>query len=415
METLMECCAGLDVHQGSVVVALLCVKGRKVEKEIRTFGTMKADLEQLADWLCESECTDVAMEATGVYWLPVYAALEYRLNVTVANARHISKVPGRKTDVSDAEWIAQLLMHGLLKKSFIPPADLRCVRDIMRYRRGLVETRTTERNRVLKLLESASIKLASVASDVFGVSGMLMLKAMALGTKTPSEVAKLAKGVLKKKEDQLCLALDGRLQPHHRQLLTMQISRLQELEADIAELEAKANALLKPYQREMELLQSIPGVSWVGAGTIICELGVDMSVFPSSGHFASWIGLTPGNNQTGGKSRPAKVTLGNVYVKTALAECALSTSRAKGTHLRDKFYRVKARRGHQRAVIAVAHKMARIAYCILRDKTPYRELGDAYLDRRDEARIVSSQVRRLNRLGYKVTLERLTPVHTPCS
>src|SRR3989441_403238 len=332
MQTLVERGCGLDVHQATVVACLLIVlKNGRVHKQMRTFGTTTRELLTLRDWLLSEGCTHVAMESTGVYWKPVYAILEGALEIVVANAQHVKKVPGRKTDVKDAEWIADLLCHGLLRPSFVPPKPIRELRDLMRYRRKLTESQAAERNRLLKLLETTNIKLASVASDVFGVSGRLMLEALAQGKATPQEMAELAKGLLRKKIPELEPALEGRLEEHHRFLLELQLRRLEAAEEDLAALQQCIQEKLKPYARQLALLDEIPGVDWTVAAVIIAELGVDMSVFGSASQLASWAGVCPGNNESAGKRRSSRVPKGNVYLKTALVEAAHAAARTKGS------------------------------------------------------------------------------------
>ncbi|HKV38547.1 MAG TPA: IS110 family transposase [Blastocatellia bacterium] len=407
MQTLVECGCGLDVHQATVVACLLIVlKDGKVHRRMRTFGTTTRELVGLREWLLSEGCTHVAMESTGVYWKPVYAILEGALEIVVANAQHVKKVPGRKTDVKDAEWIADLLCHGLLRSSFVPPKPIRELRDLMRYRRKLVESQTAERNRLLKLLETANIKLASVASDVFGVSGRLMLQALAKGNATPQEIAQLAKGLLRKKIPELEPALEGKLEEHHRFLLELQLRRLQAVEEDLALLGQRLQEKLEPYAAQLTLLQEIPGVDWTLAAVIIAELGVDMSVFQSVSQAASWAGVCPGNNESAGKRKNSRIPKGNVYLKTALVEAAQSASKAKGTYLRDKFYRLKARRGYKRAVVAVAHKILLAIYHMLSQEVSYQDLGDLYLDKLNKHHLTRNLVRRLERLGYTVTLEQ---------
>jgi len=407
MQTLVERGCGLDVHQATVVACLLIVlKNGRVHKQMRTFGTTTRELLTLRDWLLSEGCTHVAMESTGVYWKPVYAILEGALEIVVANAQHVKKVPGRKTDVKDAEWIADLLCHGLLRPSFVPPKPIRELRDLMRYRRKLTESQAAERNRLLKLLETTNIKLASVASDVFGVSGRLMLEALAQGKATPQEMAELAKGLLRKKIPELEPALEGRLEEHHRFLLELQLRRLEAAEEDLAALQQCIQEKLKPYAKQLALLDEIPGVDWTVAAVIIAELGVDMSVFGSASQLASWAGVCPGNNESAGKRRSSRVPKGNVYLKTALVEAANAATRAKGTYLRDKFFRLKARRGYKRALVAVAHKILVAIYHMLSQEVCYNDLGDLYLDRLNKHHLTRNLVHRLERLGYTVTLEQ---------
>src|SRR6516165_3637946 len=405
MQTLVERGCGLDVHQATVVACLLIVcKDGKVQKQLRTFGTTTRELLRLREWLLSEGCTHLAMESTGVYWKPVYAILEGALQIVVANAQHVKKVPGRKTDVKDAEWIAELLCHGLLRSSFVPPQPIRELRDFTRYRRKLVESRSSDRNRLLKVLETANIKLASVATDVFGTSGRLMLRALIEGKSTPQEMADLAKGLLRKKIPELELALEGKLEEHHRFLLKLQLDRLERVESDLAALEQRIQEKLQPYATQLALLQEIPGVERTLAAVIIAELGVDMSVFQSVSQLASWAGVCPGNNESAGKRKSSRIPKGNVYLKTALVEAANSAARAKGTYLRDKFYRLKARRGYKRAAVAIAHKILVSIYHMLSHNASYNDLGDLYLDKLNKNHLTRNLVRRLERLGFSVTL-----------
>jgi transposase len=407
MQALVERGCGLDVHQANVVACLLIVrKDGKVQKQMRTFGTTTRELLSLREWLLSESCTHMAMESTGVYWKPVYAILEGALEIVVANAQHVKKVPGRKTDVRDAEWIADLLCHGLLRSSFVPPKPIRELRDLTRYRRKLVESQAAERNRLLKLLETANIKLASVATDVFGMSGRLMLRALVEGKTTPQEMAELAKGKLRKKIPELEPALEGKVEEHHRFLLRLQLGRLEAVEKDLAVLEQRIQEKLKPYEAQLTLLDEIPGVDWTLAAGIIAEMGVDMNVFGSVSQLASWAGVCPGNNESAGKRKSSRIPKGNVYLKTALVEAANSAAKAKGTYLRDKFYRLKARRGYKRAAVAVAHKIMVAVYHMLSHRVCYNELGDAYLDKRNKHQLTRNLIHRLERLGYSVTLEQ---------
>ena len=304
MEAVVERCAGLDVHQGSVVACvLLGAAGRKPRKEVRTFATATADLVALRDWLEDLGVTHVGMESTGVYWKPVYAILEGHFALIVGNAHHIKAVPGRKTDVKDAEWIADLIRHGLVRASFVPPPAIRDLRDLVRLRRSLSEGLTTERNRTLKLLETANIKRASVASEVFGVSGLAMLRALVENAASPEQMADLAKGKLRRKLTPLARALEGRLTEHHRFVLALHLRRMAAIEADLAALDARIEAQIEPFQRQRALLRQIPGVDDRVAATIIAEIGIDMSVFGNAMRLASWAGVCPGNYESAGKQR----------------------------------------------------------------------------------------------------------------
>lgn len=405
MEAIVERCCGLDVHKKTVVACrLVGTPGKRAQKEVRTFGTTTSELEAMRDWLNEARCTHVGMESTGVYWVPVYAVLEGHFELVVGNATHIKNVPGRKTDVKDAEWIADLLRHGLIKRSFVPPKWQRRLRDLVRYRRKLVESETAERNRLLRLLETCNIKLASVASDVFGVSGRAMLEALIKGEASPAEMAKLARGALRKKEDQLTLALRGKLEEHHRFMLRTQLDRVERIADDINTIDVRIDEELEPYEAEMTLLREIPGVDRVVAMTIIAELGVDMSIFPSAGHAAAWTGVCPGNNESAGKRRGRAKRHGNVHLTSALVQAAMAASRKKGAYLKERFWRLSARRGKKRAAMAVAHSILIAAYHMLSNGEPYRDLGAAYLDERRKAVAQRQLVRRLEALGHEVVL-----------
>jgi transposase len=410
MGPLIERCCGLDVHQAEIVACLLVGRpGRKLRAETRRFGVTTAGLLELADWLRAAKCTHVAMESTGIYWQPVYAVLEGLFTLVVANARHVKNVPGRKTDMADCAWIADLLRHGLIRASFVPPRPIRALRDLVRFRSARVEARTAERNRVIKVLESANIKLAGVASDVFGVSGMRMLEALAEGRLAPAEIANLAKGRLRRKLDQLTLALEGSLQPHHRRLLRLQLACLAEAERHIAEIEAEIAVALEPYADEMALLMTIPGIDWANAAAQIGEHGADMSHWPKVETFAAWSGACPGNHESGGKRRKVGARKGNVHLKKVLHNAAVGASRTNGSYLKDKYHRLKARRGASRALGAIAHKIARSVYFVLSRRVPYKDLGADYLDKLDPQRLVRNLTRRLERLGYRVTLQSASP------
>jgi transposase len=405
MDAIVERVAGVDVGQASVVATVLVgAAHERARKETRAFGTVTRELLALREWLLGKGVTQVALEGTGIYWRPVYEVLEDAFDMILGNAHHIKNVPGRKTDVKDSEWLADLARHGLIARSFVPPKPIRQLRELLRYRRKLVESRTTERNRLLKVLETANIKLASVASNVFGVSGRLMLQALLEGGATPAAMAALAQGRLRKKRAELEQALEGRLDEHHRFLLQVQLRRLDSVDADIACLDARIDQALESCRTQWEVLQQIPGVSGGVAAVIVAELGPDMSVFPSAQHAAAWAGVCPGNNESAGKRMRAGARKGNVHLRTALVEAAIAASRTKDSYLRDKFYRLRARRGTRRAAMAIAHKILIAAYHLLSTGGPYRELGATYLDGLEKRRTTRNLVRRLERLGYEVTI-----------
>jgi transposase len=374
---------------------------------------MTSELLALKSWLASEGCTHVAMESTGVYWMPVYNVLEGSFELIVGNATHIKNVPGRKTDVKDSEWLANLCRHGLIRKSFVPPRDLRDLRDLTRYRRKLVESHTAEGNRLHRLLETANIKLTSVVSEILGVSGRLMLRAILKGESTPAQMADLAKRRLRSKMADLTLALDGRVTEHHRFLLQMQLDRVEQVERDLEKLDARIDEKLAPYKKQLEQLKTIPGVDWVCAATIIAELGVDMSVFPTAEHAAAWAGVAPGNNESAGKRKGQPTRKGNVHLTTALVQAAVCAARKKGSYLKDKYWRLKARRGPKRAAMAVAHKILVATYNMLRTASEWKDLGEPYLDRLAPKAVKTQLVRRLEQLGYHVTLELLQPPAIP--
>jgi len=406
MEAIVTVGCGLDVH-AAVIVACLLSGGpdARPRKEVRKFGTMTRDLEALRGWLAEAGCTHVAMESTGVYWKPVHAALEDYCIVVVANARHIKNVPGRKTDVKDCEWIATLLRHGLLRSSFVPPRPFRSLRKLLRYRAKLVQTRTAEQNRLQGLLHAANIQLGNVAADIFGVSGMLMLRALVQGNASPEQMASLAKGKLRKKHTSLVAALEGRLDDDDRYLLRMQLDRIDALNLDVAQLDRRIDAKLEPYRQIHQRLTQIPGVDRVVAAVIIAELGVDMSVFLTAWHAASWTGVCPANNESAGKHKSSRARKGNVHLRTALVQAATCAARTRGTYLKDKYHRIKARRGPKRAALAVAHKILIAAYHMMAHGKHYQELGDAYLDGLSRERTTKGLIARLRRMGYQVELQ----------
>jgi transposase len=407
MEVVYPRCASIDVHKETAVTEVLLHEAGKVQKEIRTFRTMTDDLLGLNDWLLANGITIVAMESTGVYWKPIYNLLEGNFEVLLVNAAHIKAVPGRKTDVKDCEWLADLLAHGLLKGSFIPPQDIRDLRDLTRYRKSLMDERVREINRLQKILESANIKLSSVATDVMGVSGRAMLAALIAGDTTPEALADLAKGRLRKKLPLLRQALKGRFRPHHQSMLEMILSHLDYLDELIERLSQEVEQQIAPFFQEIQLLDTIPGVDLKVAEAIIAEIGMDMSRFPSDRHLASWAGLCPGNNESAGKRKNGKTRKGDRWLKRSLIEASLAASRTKDTYLGVLFHRVARRRGVKKAVIAVAHAILVIAYHILAEKLPYREFGANYFDRLNEAYIKHSIIERLESLGYRVILEPL--------
>lgn len=405
MQLVHERCAGLDVHKRTVVACVLTTQPEGTcQREVRTFSTMTADLLALGDWLDALRISVVALESTGVYWRPVFNLLEEGRTLILVNPQHIKAVPGRKTDVKDSEWLADLLRHGLLTPSFIPPQPIREVRELTRYRKSLVEERAREVGRVQKVLEGANIKLASVATDVLGKSGRAMLEALICGEQDPAVLAELARGRLRAKRPQLQGALQGRLVAQHRTVLKHLLGHIDFLEQSIAELEAEIEHSLAPFGQAVALAQTLPGIAETAASAIVAEIGVDMSRFPSARHLASWAGVCPGNKQSGGKRLSGQTTKGNPYLRAVLAEVAWAISRTKDNYLAAQFHRIARRRGQQKAMMAVAHSVLVILYHMLREGRPYTDLGPDYFERLEASQIERYHVRRLERLGYTVTL-----------
>lgn len=405
MDVLRERSAGLDVHR-SVIVACVLVSaaGTAVSKTVQSFTATAAGLASLAAWLGSFAVTHVGMEGTGVYWMPVYAALEAAGGMTpiVANARHIKAVPGRKTDVIDAEWIARLIRYGLVRPSFVPPRPIRDLRDLTRYRRTLVEAQASERRRLIKQLEAADMKLAEVLSDVFGLTGRAILRALIEGTATPAQMAALARGHARKKIVPLTAALGGQLAEHQRFMLRMQLARIEDTEQQIAQLDGQIAARLEPYQAQMALLTSIPGIEWSSAAAILAEIGVDMSVFPTAGHLAAWAGVCPANNQSAGKQKRAGARTGNRHLTTLLCNAAVSAAHRKRSYFKSKYYSLKSRIGGGKAVLAIGHKLLVCIWHMLSEGCFYRELGESYLDRRTEQQTLKRYARKLEALGYTI-------------
>ncbi len=410
MDVIVERCAGIDVHQAQLTV---CVRvpgadGKRVE-ELASFGTTTPDLLALADWLAAHGVTQVAMEGTGVYWKPCYWLLEQSFELWLVNAQHVKNLPGRKTDTKDAAWLCQLLEHGLLRKSFVPPREIRDLRDLTRYRKALIRERAAEVNRLHKVLEDAGVKLSSVASDIMGVSGRAMLEALVAGTSDPELLAELAKARLRAKLPALRKALDARFRDHHGFLVAQVLAHIDYLEEAIAAVGERIDAAIAPFQAAVELLVAIPGVQRRTAEVVVAEIGVDMSRFATSRHLSSWAGLSPGNNESAGKHKHGRTTKGSPWLRTALVEAALGATRPHG-YLRAKYWRVRGRRGHQRAVIAVAHGLLEIIHHVLSTGELYSDLGNGYFERRQAEYLRRRAVRQLERLGHHVTLtEAPTP------
>jgi transposase len=412
MEPMYAACAGLDVHKQTVVA---CVRRQgpqgKARPQTRTFGTTTGALLDLSDWLSESGVTHVAMESTGVYWKPIWNILEGHFQIALVNAQHIKQVPGRKTDVKDAEWIAQLLQHGLLRGSFVPAAPQRELRELTRQRRKLIQARAAVANRIQKVLEDANIKLASVATDVLGVSGRAMLEGIIGGEANPEILANQARGRLRNKIPQLEAALRGRVTEHHRFLLRLLLDDLTAREGLIARLSERIEQVMPAACEEaVQRLVTIPGVDVRAAEAIVAEMGADMEQFPSAAHLSSWAGMCSGNNESAGKRKSGKTRKGNRWLREVLVQSAWAAGRTKDTYLSAQFRRMAGRRGKKRAAVVLGHTLLVIMYQVLKKRSSYRELGADYLDRLDQERLTRGLVRRLERLGHRVILAPPEPV-----
>jgi transposase len=412
MDRLIERCSMLDIHKSQITACVRVPDGAGGRRqEIREFAATTSGLLTLADWLRSWAVTVVGMEATGVYWRPVFYLLEDEFECRLYNARHLRHVPGRKSDVQDAEWGCQLIEHGLVRSSFVPERPVRELRDLVRYRKAKIQERTREVQRVEKTPQDAGIKLSSVASEVLGVSARKMLDALISGTHDPEILAELAKGTLRKKLPALREALQGRFTGHHALLIGQMLAQIDFLDETIAALSERIEELTRPFSREIELLDTIPGVDKRAAELLLAEIGPDMSRFPTDAHLASWAGMCPGQRQSGGKKHPAATRKGSKWLRGTLTECSKGIVRTKGTYLSARYHRIKSRRGHAKATIATGHKILTAAYHVLQQGVPYNELGEEFFYRRDtEAteRYRRRLIHQLERLGHQVTLEPLS-------
>jgi len=408
MEVLYPKCAGLDVHQANVVACLRIAEGARASHEVRTFETTTKGLLALADWLRESGCTHVAMESTGVYWKPVWHVLEGEFELVLANASHIRNVPGRKTDVNDAMWIADLLAHGLIRGSFVPPVAIQELRDLTRTRKQLVREVARHTQRIQKTLEDANIKIAGVISDILGASGRAFLDALIAGETDPEKLADLARGRLRASRTQIVEALRGRVREHHRFMLKLHLDQVSSLQKAIAELEARLGERLEPFREDVKLLVTIPGISQTAAQVMASEMGMDMHRFPSDDSLVSWAGMCPRSDESAGKRRSTRIRKGAPWLKTTLIQAAWAAVRTKNSYLRVLFHRLKARRGAMKAIVAVAASMLRSAYHMLSRRVPYQDLGPAHFDARNRTRTASRLLKRLKELGIEVLQTRVS-------
>jgi transposase len=403
MEVLHPRCAGLDVHKQTVVACIRLARGRNVSREVQTFGTTTGELLRLLEWLQKERVTQVAMEATGVYWKPVWHILEGHVSLVLANAREVKHVPGRKSDVTDAEWIADLLAHGLIRSSFVPPAPIQELRDLTRTRKQLVRERTQHVQRLQKVLEDANIKLDNVVTDLLGLSGRAMLEAMIRGQSEPERLAKLAHPRLRATPAELKEALTGRVTEHHRFLLRLHLAQVDAVDAAIETLERRLEEKLEPFRRAYEHLQTIPGVSQTVAAVLLAEIGPDMSPFPDAEHLVAWAGLCPRFKESAGKRKNTRTRRQN-WLKTTLVQAAWAAVKKKDSYLRAQYLRLKARRGAKKAIVAVAASMLTAAYHMLKNDVEYHDLGADYFQQRNREKHVFQLVRRLQNLGYDVQL-----------
>jgi transposase len=403
MDILYPRCAGLDVHKDMVMARVRCVSVPAVD-ETRSFVTTTEALVELQEWLSSHAVTHVAMEATGVYWKPVWHLLEEHFELILANAQHIKNVPGRKTDVNDAAWIADLLAHGLISASFVPPKPIQELRDLTRTRKQLVREVSQHSLRIQKTLEDANIKLGSVLSDVLGHSGRAILNAVIAGETDPERLADLARGNARKKRTELIQALHGRISAHHRRLLKLHLRLIDALQQALATVDADVGKILTPIQECARLLTTMPGVSELTAHVLVAEIGVDMARFPTAGHLLSWATMCPRNDESAGKRRSTRTRKGAPWLKTALVTAAWAAVRVKGSYLQAQFLRLKTRRGAKKAILAVAASMLNAAWHMLKDRVEYKDLGADHFARRDRSKAILRLVRRLNDLGCKVEL-----------
>ncbi|PYY27527.1 IS110 family transposase [Paenibacillus illinoisensis] len=401
MDVLIERACGLDVHKKNITACIITPEG----KEIKTFRTHTVFILELIDWIKDHRCTHVAMESTGVFWKPIVNLLEAEdIEFLVVNAQHIKAVPGRKTDVKDAEWICNLLRHGLLKPSYIPDRNQREMRELVRYRRSLIQERSREHNRVQKVLEGANIKLASVVSDIMGLSSRDMLEAMVNGETDSETLAGFARRSMKRKKEELELALKGNMSSHQRMMLKTMLTHIDFLNEQIIELDMEVAKRLAPFQKDLDRLDSIPGIAARTAEQILAEIGTDIAArFPSAAHLCSWVGLVPGHNESAGKRKTSKTRKGNKYLRSALIEASHSI-RGSDNYLGAQYRRIAARKGRQRAAVAVAHSIMTIAYHLLTRQEDYKDLGSDYFEKRHQDAIVKQTVRKLENLGFTVTL-----------
>jgi transposase len=405
MEVLYPRCAGLDVHAGSVTACARIATGPQVAYEHLTVATTTRGLLELAEWLTTHGCTHVGMEATGVYWKPVWHVLEDHFTLVLANAMHIRNVPGRKSDMNDATWIADLLAHGLIRSSFVPPAPIQELRDLTRTRRQLVHEISRHVLRIQKTLEDANLKLTQVMSDVVGVSGRAILHALIDGETDPGRLADLTRGRLKATRAELMDALHGRVTEHHRFMLKLHLDQIDGLDGAVTAIEARIGDALGPFRAAVSLLTTIPGISETTARVLIAEIGTDMTRFPSVGHLISWAGFCPRLDESAGKRRSTRTRQSAPWLKPTLVNAAWAATHKKDSYLRAQFLRIKSRRGAKKAILAVASSMLTAAYFMLRDGVEYHDLGPRHFEQRDKEQLAKRLLQRLRDLGVAVEVK----------
>lgn len=404
MEVVHQRCCGIDVHQASLAVCVSIKEEGKSEKHLLRCGTTTAELLRLSDWLREHGVTHVAMEATGVYWKPVWHVLEGQFELLLANPTQVKALRGRKTDLKDGERIADFLQHGLLQGSFVPPRAIQELRDLTRGRTTLKQEQTRVSNRILKVLEDANVKLSTVLTDVLGVSGREMLKAIVAGESDAAKLAELARGCARKKIPEIQQALTGNLSEHHRFLLKQWLEVWEELAERITKFEERIEEQMRPFEKAVATWTSLPGIDQVTAWTIVAEMGADLKPFPTAAHAASWAGLCPGQEESAGKRHSGRTRSGNVWLRRALTQAAWGASRTKGSYFKAQYHRLAARKGQKRAIVAVAHSLLVTGYILLFTERKFQDLGADYFDRIDRERLTKRLVKRLERLGHKVSL-----------
>jgi transposase len=405
MEVLHPHCAGLDIHKETVVACVRHMSGGKVKTEVRTFATMTGTLLDLSAWLATEQITHIAMEATGVYWKPIWHILsDGEFELILANAAHVKNVPGRKTDVKDAEWLADLMAHGLIRASFVPDEPTQQMRDLLRTRKQLVRERSSHTQRIQKTLEDANIKLDCVVTDILGLSGRRILEALVKGETVPQALATLAHRRIHASTEELEAALRGRVTTHHRFLVKLHLDQIDAIDAAIQSIDKEVDGNIEPFRAAVELLTEIPGISQLAARVVLSEIGLDMSRFETGGHLVSWAGLCPRNDESAGKRRSTRMKKGAPWLKTTLIQCAWAASRTKGSYFQTQYHRLRARRGSKKAICAVAASLLTTVYHMLKNGSCYQDLGANHFDQQDKVRQIKRLVGRLENLGFEVKI-----------